>query len=65
MPHTTGGIGINYNFGNYVHQCVCCSRNMGLPTGDRGLCDGCDEDIPRYIPKEQYLAYMKELWSKK
>ena len=49
----------------FIHDCKCCGRNIGLPSGNRGLCDGCDEDIPKHIPKEQYLTYMKELWRKK
>jgi len=49
---------------NY-HKCKCCSRNIGLPSGSRGLCDGCEEDIPNHIPEEQYKEYMKELWRKK
>jgi hypothetical protein len=47
---------------NWQHNCVCCGRTLGLPNGDRGLCDACEEDIPNHIPKEQYLTYMKELW---
>lgn len=54
------GIGINP-----LINCVCCGRSVGLPSGGRGLCDGCEEDIPDYIPEEQYLVYMKELWRKK
>jgi hypothetical protein len=43
-------------------DCKCCGRKIGFPSGDRGLCDGCEEDIPNHIPEEQYLTYMKELW---
>jgi RNA polymerase-binding transcription factor DksA len=49
---------------NGTHHCICCGR-VGLPSGDRGLCDGCDEDIPKHIPEEQYVTYMKELWRKR
>jgi hypothetical protein len=50
---------------NDWYECKCCGRDLGLPRGSRGLCDGCDEDIPKFIPKEQYLTYMKELWRKR
>ena len=46
-------------------KCICCGRNLGLPMGFRGLCDGCEEDIPNHIPENQYITYMKELWRKK
>lgn len=47
------------------NKCKCCGREDGLPHGSRGLCDGCDEDIPEHIPYEQYIIYMKELWRKR
>ncbi len=76
MPFTTGGVfnktyltsgSLSPSLDSQVfsHLCTCCGRKMGLPSGDRGLCDGCEEDIPRHIPKEQYLTYMKEFWRKK
>jgi hypothetical protein len=63
----TAKIQLNYgtSTGWQYHNCVCCGRDIGLPSGSRGLCDGCDEDIPDHIPEEQYLTYMKELWRKK
>ena len=54
-----------YYDGTSWHKCKCCDRKLGLPNGNRGLCDACDEDIPNHIPPEQYLTYMKELWRKR
>ncbi len=59
------GMGMNMGGHTYKHRCACCGRGLGLPNGDRGLCDGCEEDIPKHIPQEQYLTYMKEFWRKK
>lgn len=56
---------VAYNIPNHWHNCKCCGRGLGLPSGSRGLCDGCEEGIPDYIPEEQYVKYMKEYWGKK
>jgi hypothetical protein len=62
---TSGAYSPVMNAQGFPHHCVCCDRQLGLPSGDRGLCDGCDEDIPHHIPREQYLTYMKEKWRKR
>lgn len=66
MAYTTSGA-YSMSQGNFngSHKCVCCDRQLGLPNGDRQLCDSCDEDIPDHIPPEQYITYMKELWRKR